>query len=322
MVRLVNDLLDVSRLSRGQVQLERRRFEISEAVDRAVDMANPLILQRGHRLEVSVPRTGLPVNADIARIVQVLSNLLTNAAKYTQPAARIGLAATKSADQVVVTCEDDGPGVPAELVPTLFDSFAQGPRTLDRKEGGLGLGLSLARTFAELHGGAIAYERPDNGGSRFIVTLPLAPETSDAMPGEDAAPAQRVAPRRILLVDDNLDANEMLKTALEAAGHEVIAAASGPDALVAASNWTPDVGVLDIGLPGMDGHELARRLREIYPDIRLIALTGYGQASDHEAAMAAGFAAHCAKPVALSTLLRLIDEASLGRRPTAPHDRR
>ena len=306
MVRLVNDLLDVSRLARGKVQLERRRFEIREAVERAVDMANPLIGQRGHTLDVSVPASGLTIDADIARIVQVLSNLLTNAAKYTPPGGHIALTAHRSARQVVVACEDNGPGIPVDLVAMLFDPFAQGPRTIDRGEGGLGLGLALARTFAEMHGGAIAYERRDEGGSRFIMTLPLAADVGDAKPEEPALPIRGDTPERILLVDDNLDANEMLQSALEAAGHVVVTTANGPDALAAASKETPTVGVLDIGLPGMDGYELARRLREICPNVRLIALTGYGQVSDHDAALAAGFDAHCAKPVTMSTLLGLI----------------
>ena len=313
MVRLVNDLLDVSRLARGKVQLERRRFEIRDAVDRAVDMANPLIVQRGHTLDVSVPAGGLTVDADIARIVQVLSNLLTNAAKYTPPGGRIALTARASAGQVVLACEDNGPGIPAELVATLFAPFAQGPRTIERSEGGLGLGLTLARAFAAIHGGTIAYERRNEGGSCFIVTLPLAAHVENATPAEPASPVRRGAPQRILLVDDNLDANEMLQSALEAAGHDVVTAANGPDALAAASKAAPTVGILDIGLPGMDGYELARRLRAICPDVWLIALTGYGQASDHDAALAAGFDAHCAKPVTISTLLGLIGERT--RRP-------
>jgi CheY-like chemotaxis protein len=306
MVRLVDDLLDISRLARGKVQLERRRFEIREAIDRAVDMANPLIVQRGHTLDVSAPASGLTIDADIARIVQVLSNLLTNAAKYTPPGGRIGLTARQSARQVVVTCEDNGPGIPVELVATLFDPFAQGPRTIDRGEGGLGLGLALARTFTEMHGGTIGYERRGDGGSRFIMMLPLAADVGDAKAAEPVVPARLDIPQRILLVDDNLDANEMLQSALAAAGHDVVTAANGPDALVAASKEAPAVGILDIGLPGMDGYELARRLRAVCPGIRLIALTGYGQVSDHDAALAAGFDAHCAKPVTISTLLGLI----------------
>ena len=317
MVRLVNDLLDISRLARGKVQLERRRFEIRDAVDRAVDMANPLIVQRGHTLEVSVPTGGLTVDADIARIVQVLSNLLTNAAKYTPPGGRIALTARASAGQVVLACEDNGPGIPADLVATLFAPFAQGPRTIERSEGGLGLGLTLARAFAAIHGGTIAYERRNEGGSCFIVTLPLAAHVENATPAEPASPVRRGAPQRILLVDDNLDANEMLQSALEAAGHDVVTAANGPDALAAASKAAPTVGILDIGLPGMDGYELARRLRAICPDLWLIALTGYGQASDHDAALAAGFDAHCAKPVTISTLLGLIGERTGVEPPAA-----
>ena len=309
MVRLVNDLLDVSRLARGKVQLERRRFQIRDAVDRAIDMANPLIVQRGHTFDVSVPDNGLTIDADIARIVQAISNLLTNAAKYTPPGGRIALTASASAGQVVLVCEDDGPGIPVELVARLFDPFAQGPRTIDRSEGGLGLGLTLARAFAEMHGGTIAYERLDGRGSRFMLTLPLAAEVEPATPAELPSPVRGGARQRILLVDDNLDANEMLESALDAAGHEVVTAMNGPDALAAASKTAPAVGVLDIGLPGMDGYELARRLREICPGVRLIALTGYGQSSDHDAALAAGFDAHCAKPVTLSTLLGLIDTA-------------
>ncbi len=309
MVRLVNDLLDVSRLARGKVQLERRRFQIRDAVDRAIDMANPLIVQRGHTFDVSVPDNGLTIDADIARIVQAISNLLTNAAKYTPPGGRLALTASASAGEVVLVCEDDGPGIPVELVARLFDPFAQGPRTIDRSEGGLGLGLTLARAFAEMHRGTIAYERLDGGGSRFMLKLPLAAEVEPPTPAEPPSPVRGGARQRILLVDDNLDANEMLESALDAAGHEVVTARNGPDALAAASKTAPAVGVLDIGLPGMDGYELARHLREICPGVRLIALTGYGQSSDHDAALAAGFDAHLAKPVPLSTLLGLIDKA-------------
>jgi len=305
MVRLVNDLLDVSRLARGKVQLERRRFEIRDAVDRAIDMASPLIVQRGHTFDVRVPDRGLAIDGDSARIVQVISNLLTNAAKYTPPDGHVVLTAGASAGQVVLVCEDTGPGIPADLVARLFDAFAQGPRTIDRSEGGLGLGLTLARTFAEMHGGTIGYERRDERGSCFILRLPLAAEAGHVMPAETSSPVH-IARQRILLVDDNLDANEMLQSALEAAGHEVVTAANGPDALAAASKAPPDVGVLDIGLPGMDGYQLAGRLRAICPHARLIALTGYGQASDHDAALAAGFDAHCAKPVAISALLAVI----------------
>jgi len=307
MTRLVNDLMDISRLARGKVQLDRRRFELREAVDRAVDMARPLLVQRKHVLDVSVPASGLAIDADIDRIVQILSNLLTNAAKYTPPGGHVALVATESGGRAVMVCEDDGPGVPAELLPKLFDPFAQGPRALDRREGGLGLGLSLARTFAELHGGTIhVEEREGVSGSRFVVILPLAPSAVADLPAEAAPASGPVASRRILVVDDNDDARDMLRAALAEAGHVVTAAATGSEAMEIAAEFRPDVGVLDIGLPGMNGYELARHLRRADEGIRLIAVTGYGRAGDLEAAAAAGFDAHCAKPVTMKALLALI----------------
>ena len=311
MVRLVNDLLDISRLARGKVHLDRSRFELREAVDRAVDMARPLIVQQRHTLEVSVPAEGLLIDADLDRIVQVLSNLLTNAAKYTPSAGHVWMVAAAAADRVVIACEDDGPGIPTDLMPRLFDPFAQGPRALDRREGGLGLGLALARTFTELHGGTIHVEnRHPPPGARFVVILPLASavagEPAAAPPGSDAVLAQRV-----LVVDDNADACEMLRLALEQAGHEPEIAANGPDALALAARFQPDVAILDIGLPGMDGYAVARQLRSSQPGIRLIALTGYGRSGDLEAATAAGFDAHCPKPIAITDLLEIIQGKSV-----------
>jgi signal transduction histidine kinase/ActR/RegA family two-component response regulator len=307
MTRLVNDLLDVSRLARGKIELDRQRFELREAVDRAIDMVLPLIGQKRHAVEVSVPRRGLVINADIDRIVQVLSNLLTNAAKYTPDGGRIGVRSAAVGDHVRIECEDNGTGVPAELVPDLFNPFAQGPRTLDRREGGLGLGLALARSFSELHGGTISVEAVASGGSRFIVTLPLAGEGAEAALTPESGSTVNGFRRRILVVDDNADATEMLRIALADAGHVVATAANAPDALALTTDFHPEVGVLDIGLPGMDGYELARLLRKSNAAIRLIALTGYGQVSDIEAARNAGFDAHSAKPIALAALLGLID---------------
>jgi signal transduction histidine kinase len=309
MARLVNDLLDVSRLARGKVTLDRRRFELREAVDRAVDMARPLVAQHQHALQVSVPDSGLMVEGDIDRLVQVLSNLLTNAARYTPPGGHIALIASASVDRVVIACEDDGPGVPPELAPKLFAPFAQGPRALDRREGGLGLGLALARMFTELHGGTIQVEprEPGTGGSRFVVTLPLAIAAAAEAPAEPVHAAHSVPPQKILVVDDNADACEMLRSALVHAGHAVAVAANGPDAIAIAAGFLPDVGVLDIGLPGMNGYELAQRLRRSHSRIRLIALTGYGQMEDLDAATAAGFDAHCAKPITTTVLLDHIE---------------
>ena len=311
MTRLVNDLLDVSRLARGKVTLDRRRFELREAVDRALDMARPLIVQHQHTMTVSVPAAGLIVDGDIDRLVQVLSNLLTNAARYTPPGGNIALIASSSMDSVVIACEDDGPGVPAELAPKLFAPFAQGPRALDRREGGLGLGLALARTFTELHGGTIHVEprEPGAAGSRFVVTLPLAKAAAVEAPAEPARASYASLPQKILVVDDNADACEMLRSALVLAGHSVAVAGNGPDGIAIAAWFLPDIGVLDIGLPGMNGYELAQRLRSLHSGIRLIALTGYSQTADVDAAAAAGFEAHCAKPVTTTVLLEHIESS-------------
>ena len=310
MSRLVDDLLDISRLSQGKIQLTRHRFDLRDAVDRAVDMARPLLVQHRHSLDVSVG-SGLSIEGDIDRIVQVLSNLLTNAARYTPAGGHVRLAASASGDRAVIACEDNGVGVLDELVPKLFEPFAQGPRALDRREGGLGLGLALARTFTELHDGTISYETRPEGGARFIVTLPLAaleiPLTFDESRRQDThMPAQR-----ILVVDDNDDACDMLKLALQHAGHVVAVAGDGPNAIATAAEFCPAVGVLDIGLPGMDGYELARHLRTSHPGIRLIALTGYAQVWDLKAAATAGFDAHLAKPIATTVLLDRIDDVGM-----------
>jgi len=309
MTRLVNDLLDVSRLARGKVTLDRHRFELREAVDRALDMARPLIVQHQHTMAVSVPAAGLMVDADIDRLVQVLSNLLTNAARYTPPGGNIALVASSSVESVIIACEDDGPGVPTELAPKLFAPFAQGPRALDRREGGLGLGLALARMFTELHGGTIQVEprEPGAAGSRFVVTLPLVSAAALEAPVEVPRAAYPSLPQKILVVDDNADACEMLRSALVHAGHSVAVAGNGPDAIAIAAGFLPDIGVLDIGLPGMNGYELAQRLRTLHSRIRLIALTGYSQTADVAAATAAGFEAHCAKPVTTAVLLEHIE---------------
>jgi signal transduction histidine kinase len=312
MARLVNDLLDISRTARGKIQLERRRIELREAVDSAVDMARPLLEQQRHTLDVAVPATGLAVDVDVDRIVQVLANLLTNAAKYTPPGGHVLLAASASGGRIRIVCEDNGPGVPEELVPSLFDPFAQGPRALDRREGGLGLGLALARTFTELHGGTIHVEsRGQSPGSRFVVELPSGAPIAADVPNEPSAPPS-VLPQRVLLVDDNEDARELMRVALDRAGHQVVTAENGIEAVTVASTFRPDVGVLDIGLPGIDGYELASRLRAAHGGIKLIALTGYGQQADRDAARAAGFDAHCAKPVTTAALLELIDGLKTG----------
>jgi signal transduction histidine kinase/ActR/RegA family two-component response regulator len=308
MIRLVDDLLDVSRLARGMVQLRVRRVALRDAVDRAVDIVRALVEQSGHDLRTDLPDAPLLLDADEDRIVQVLVNLLVNAAKYTPAPGRIALAAHARESTVVIVCEDNGPGVPPELMTALFEPFAQGPRSIDRRHGGLGLGLALARGLTELHGGTIRVEnRSPEPGSRFIVELPLA--TADAAiadtPDQDV---QTLTVRhRILVVDDNDDAREMLCGALQTLGQAVSSAADGPAALSTAAAFRPDVAILDIGLPGMNGYELARVLRQAHPDIQLIAVTGFGQPGNREEAARAGFAAYLVKPVPIASLVEQLN---------------
>ena len=307
MTRLVDDLLDVSRLTRGKVELVKQRFEARVAVDRAVDMARPLVEQHGHALYVGVPETGLPIDGDQDRIVQVLVNLLTNAVRYTPQAGSLALTSECVGGSVEIACEDNGPGVPADMVPTIFEPFSQGPRSLARQQGGLGLGLTLARSLTELHGGMLRYEHVAPHGARFVVSLPLA--TAAVAEEPPSAPAEIVVTaRRVLLVDDNVDGLDMMRLALETMGHEVQWARDGNAAVAVAAAFRPDVAVLDIGLPGIDGFELARTLRAAQPQLRLIALTGYGQDGDAASAIEAGFDAHCTKPLTIAALLEKIAE--------------
>jgi signal transduction histidine kinase len=307
MTRLVDDLLDVSRLTRGKVELMRRWFEVHGAVERAVDMAGPLLRQHQHELAIDVAPTGLPVEADEDRILQAMVNLLTNAAKYTPPGGHLRITGRCVDDMIELIFEDNGPGISEQLLPTIFEPFAQGPRAIDRQQGGLGLGLSLARSLTELHGGTLRFEAVEPHGSRFIMRLPRAAAASapDAADGGVAAIAS--SPRRVMLVEDNTDGRMMLQAALEAAGHTVQGAPDGITALALAASFRPEVAVLDIGLPGMNGYDVARALRAAYPALRLIALTGYGQEADAQAAGEAGFDAHCTKPVTIAELLEEID---------------
>jgi signal transduction histidine kinase/ActR/RegA family two-component response regulator len=317
MMRLVDDLLDVSRLTRAKIDLVKRRFEARSAVDRAADMARPLIEQHQHTFTVAVPREGLPLNADEDRVVQVLVNLLTNAAKYTPRDGHVCICSRVANGFVEIACEDDGPGVPSAQVPMIFQPFAQGPRTIAQQPGGLGLGLTLARSLAELHGGGLRYEPVRPNGSRFVVSLPLAAAADFAAPAPAPVDEVPVSPRRVLLVDDNIDGLEMMKVALQGAGHVVGCATDAKTAIATVATLRPEVAVLDIGLPDIDGYQLARILRAHHPEMRLIALTGYGQDADAAAARQAGFDAHCTKPVTLAALLAEIAPTNASASPAA-----
>jgi signal transduction histidine kinase len=309
-IRLVDDLLDVSRITRGKVQLKKARIEASQVVCNAVEMASPLLEQRQHRLTVSVAQDGLPLLADDARLAQVLANLLTNAAKYTEPGGEISVAAEAAEGQIQISVRDNGRGIASDILPRIFDLFVQGQRSPDRAEGGLGLGLALVRSLVELHGGSVAAHSDGPGrGSEFVVRLPRASE--DDLGVESPVPYHRAAGRqlrkRVLLVDDNQDAAELLCEVLRSVGHHVEVAHDGPAALGLVSRFHPEVAVLDIGLPVMDGYELARRLRGQLDRLRCIAVTGYGQETDHARSRQAGFDLHLVKPVDLSVLLRALE---------------
>jgi signal transduction histidine kinase/ActR/RegA family two-component response regulator len=317
MARLVDDLLDVSRLRRGNIELRRERFDVADAVARAVEMTTPLFAEKQHHLEVDVA-PGLVIDGDRIRIAQVLSNLLSNAAKYTEPRGHVVLRARDDHGQVVVECCDNGIGLAPDLVPRVFDLFVQGQRGLDRRQGGLGLGLAVARTLVELHGGTIeARSAGMNQGTTFVVRLPLAAPAAASMissddPGVSARPQTRIG--RVMIVDDNRDALETLVEAMTEAGHETFGASTSSEALDLAGRVHPEVAVLDIGLPDMSGLELARALRSRAngASLRLIALTGYGRAQDEASARAAGFDAFFVKPVDIPTLLDALEHPHAG----------
>jgi CheY-like chemotaxis protein len=313
LTRLVDDLLDVSRIARGKVELKLEVVELAEIVMRAVEVASPLLESRSQTLVMDVARSGLPVQADPARLAQVVSNLLTNAAKYTPPSGRVTIATEREGADVVLRVQDTGIGIAPDVLPRIFDLFVQGGQSLDRAQGGLGLGLTIVKSLVERHGGSVSvHSEGPNLGSEFVVTLPLALEASRQVDvpiaGRSARARFRVAPR-ILIVDDNHDAAEMLAEVLRARGYETRIAHDGPEALRVATAFKPEAAFLDIGLPVMDGYELASRLRELpgLSTVRLIAVTGYGQESDRRRTEAAGFEHHMVKPVDLEVLEDLVN---------------
>jgi signal transduction histidine kinase/CheY-like chemotaxis protein len=315
LVRLVDDLLDVSRVTQGKVLLQREALELTGVISRGIELARPLIDARRHKLEVTLPAIGeLIVEGDATRLAQVIGNLLDNAAKYTEDGGSIHLSATRDNESVVIRVRDNGVGISPDLLPRVFDLFIQAERSADRAQGGLGIGLSLVKNLIELHGGTV--EARSNGpgnGSEFIVRLPVLQKQSVREATATKHHARRLRPnQRVLVVDDNIDAAETLRMLLEMNGHEVRCAHEGAQAIELAMAFRPDVALLDIGLPRMDGFELARRLRARpeMRDTRLIALTGYGQAEDRSRALAAGFDDHLTKPVDPDALEDLICASS------------
>ncbi|MFY0565674.1 ATP-binding protein [Archangium lansingense] len=314
LVRLVDDLLDVSRVTQGRVELKREKIELSTVVAKAIEQASPLIEQREHTLTVDVPRNGLRLDADPTRLAQVFSNLLTNAAKYTEPGGRISVTAVREGGEAVVRIRDNGTGIAPETLPRVFDLFVQERQALDRSQGGLGLGLAIVRSMVTLHGGSVGVHSEGRGrGSEFTVRLPVleageVQAVAAPVQAEPKPPARNAVPSRILVVDDNKDAADILSESLMILGCETQVAYDGPSALKMAETFRPEVALLDIGLPIMDGYELARLLREQHSTrgIRLIAVTGYGQSSDRQQSKAAGFDAHLVKPLDLDVLESLL----------------
>jgi signal transduction histidine kinase len=310
--RLVDDLLDVSRITQGKIQLETARVDMKAVVARAIELTQPAMEKRPRALDVQLPPHPVFVNGDAVRLAQVLCNLLTNAAKFTPPEGRIALRLTAPAgagEPVTLTVEDTGAGIAPTLLPQVFDLFLQGEQPLDRKEGGLGLGLAIVKTLVAMHGGSVQAESAGTGrGSRFTVTLPPGDGSAPAMPEEPSGPRALRGSGRVLVVDDNADAADTLVRLLGHIGYEARAVGSGDAALEELDHFTPQLAILDIGLPGMDGYELARRLRTDarVPDLKLVALTGYGREPDRERALNAEFHEHLVKPVGVERLIGAI----------------
>ena len=307
--RLVDDLLDVTRITQGKIQLHREIVDLNAVVDRALELTQPLLEKRVRPVEIELPPAPVWVDGDAVRLAQVLCNLLSNAAKFTPADGTIRLQVDVADAWSEITVSDSGSGIGAELLPHVFDLFVQGRQTIDRNAGGLGLGLAIVRTLVRMHGGTVAVSSPGPGrGTVFVVRLPLAGRAAPAHAVREPEDAQQHRGGRIMVVDDNADAAEMLSQMLEIAGYEVRSAGDGNAAIALLESFMPNVAILDIGLPGMSGFELARHLRADprTADLRLIALTGYGREPDRARALAADFQEHLVKPVRPERLLEAV----------------
>jgi signal transduction histidine kinase/ActR/RegA family two-component response regulator len=316
-VRLVNDLLDVARVTRGKIELRREPCELSSVVAKAVEMASPLVEERRQHLTASAP-AGLAVMADSARLAQAISNLLANAAKYTEPGGHIGIVAQAEGSDAVVRVRDSGIGIEPEALPRVFDLFVQEKRALDRAQGGLGIGLTVVKSLVDLHGGSVAAHSKGRGkGSEFVIRLPLAsvdhpgasvPEAPPSSPTLGSSSAE--GRLRVLVVDDNTDAADMLREALRVLGCSVQVAHDGEAALAVASDFSPDLALVDIGLPVMNGYELVAHLRRLdTAPKRIVAVTGYGQEADYLRSRDAGFDEHVVKPIDLGKLQEVLERS-------------
>jgi PAS domain S-box-containing protein len=315
MSRLVDDLLDVSRITRGTIELRQERVDIAEIVKAALEAGRTAIEKARHDLRVSLPREAIYIDGDRTRLIQIIANLVDNAAKYTDPAGRIVVSADREGDAVVIRVRDNGIGIPPELLPKIFDMFTQGG-VAQRGQGGLGVGLSLVERLVKLHGGTITATSAGEGtGSEFTVRLPVAGRPARPAPRESAKkdPQAASGPRcRVLVVDDNVDSADSLAMLLEILGHDVQTANDGHQAIATAGEFQPDIAILDIGLPQMSGYQLAQRLRQQpwAKQVVLVALTGWGQEEHRRRSADAGFDYHLTKPVDFEMLQRIIAETA------------
>jgi PAS domain S-box-containing protein len=309
LTRMVDDLLDSARIASGRLEIERQATNLAAAVRRATEAVAPLVAERGHRLEVELPPQPLPIFADLERLSQAVLNLLNNAAKYTPPGGRIRVCVERQGSTAELRVDDNGAGIAPELLPRVFDLFAQGERALDRGDAGLGVGLALVKRILELHGGtAQVWSAGPGQGTVATLRLPIVEPPTAGVTKTAAGTGRRSTPRRALVVDDNRDSGESMCALLRVWGHDVRRAADGAEALKLAAEHRPEVVLLDIGLPGMDGYEVASRLRELRlePEPALVAMTGYGRDEDRRRSAAAGFDHHLVKPLDPDELAALL----------------
>ncbi len=307
LTRLVDDLLDVSRITQGRIQLQHEPLELAPIILQAIEASDPLLRERRHAVRRVLDPQPLYVRGDAARLMQCMTNLLTNAAKYTDPGGAIRIELAASHDQAVITVHDNGIGIAPDLLPSIFDLFVQSARSLDRSDGGLGIGLSVVQRLVRMHGGEVRANSPGPGmGATFEIRLPRI----DAPPLTATAPIPASIPgKNILVVDDNVDAADSLSLLLRLSGHETRVAYSAREALQSVQQCVPAIVLLDIGLPEIDGYQVAREIRAGTAGVCLIALTGYGQPEDVARTRAAGFDAHLVKPVDFDALERVLATA-------------
>jgi PAS domain S-box-containing protein len=317
LVRLVDDLLDVSRISRNKMELRRSRVLLADVVNSAVETAQPALAAAGHELTVSLPPEPVHLDADLTRLAQVIGNLLNNSAKYTGRGGHVSLTARREGDQIAVAVQDDGVGIPAYALPNVFDMFSQVDRSIERSTGGLGIGLALVKGLVEMHGGTVEAESPGEGkGSTFTLRLPMLKDAEDSPPGTSIQEwaDSTGARRRILVVDDNRDSAASLALMLQLVGNEVRTAHDGAAAIEMAEQFRPQVVLMDIGMPKLNGYEATQRIRQ-QPwglGMTVIALTGWGQEEDRARSKEAGCDGHLVKPVSLPDLEKLLEQLPEG----------